>query len=179
MINTWISARKWLDKNKQPLPLPRQSARKGLKSFETLVESVSKDVRPRALLDELLRSGLVEVRDDIVHLKTSAFVPKDNFEDTLYYLERGVTSHLDAAVSNVAFNGQPAYFDRMVHYDTIEADKISQLVSSVDTEGMKLLKHINTQAKNSSNKKSERPHSFTLGVYVFHEPVRQNKQGDS
>ena len=81
IINVWMTERKWLDKNKKPLALPKLSPRKGMKSFETLVESVSKDVRSRAVLDELVRSELVEVKDDYVHLKTEAFIPKEGSND--------------------------------------------------------------------------------------------------
>src|SRR5262245_38810287 len=52
----WISQPGYQDAEGSPLALPR-SAGPGEPSFDALAESVSKDVRPRALLDELLHFG--------------------------------------------------------------------------------------------------------------------------
>lgn len=172
IINVWMTERRWLDKNKKPLVLPKLSPRKGMKSFELLAESVSKDVRPRAVLDELVRSEVVEVIDDYVHLKTEAFIPKEGIEESLYYLERGITSHLNAAIWNVQGDEHP-FFDRMVHYDSIPVEVVEPLSIAAGKEAMSYLKKVNQTAKKESNKKSAKQHQLTVGVYVYHAPVKQ------
>ena len=172
IINVWMTERRWLDKNKKPLVLPKLSPRKGMKSFELLAESVSKDVRPRAILDELVRSEVVEVIDDYVHLKTEAFIPKEGIEESLYYLERGVTSHLNAAICNVQGEEHP-FFDRMVHYDSMPAEVVERLSIDAGKEAMNYLKKVNQTAKKYSNKKVAKQHQLTAGVYVYHAPVKQ------
>ncbi|MGD2119155.1 MAG: DUF6502 family protein [Chromatiales bacterium] len=177
IVNTWISGRKWQDQDKKPLDLPRVAARKGLKSFESLVESVSKDVRPRAVLDELLRLGVVEMLDDVVHLNVAAFIPRDGLEEKLFYLERGNYSHLAAAVSNLQGEQAP-FFDRMVHYDSIPADAMQELVEQVDRMGMQCLSDVNSVARQASDHQAADLQRLTLGVYVYHEAVSQADKQD-
>lgn len=168
VINTWVNEKRWQGSDRKPMVLPRTPPRKGMKSFETLVETVSKDVRPRAVLDELVRSGIVEIVENYVHLKTEAFIPREGLEESLYYLERGVRSHLSAAVDNVQ-SETARYFDRMVHYDHIQADSLDKLVSDCQKQGMEFLKIANRAAKKASNKDSSASRQFTLGVYIYHE----------
>ncbi|MGY8991490.1 MAG: DUF6502 family protein, partial [Rhodospirillales bacterium] len=55
MVATWIGDPAYMDETDKPLPLPRLKPKDGSSSFEGLVESVSKDVRPRTVLDEWTR----------------------------------------------------------------------------------------------------------------------------
>src|SRR5215471_14663879 len=48
IIARWLAAPEFTDAKGDPLPLPR-TADDGAPSFETLVESITKDVRPRAV----------------------------------------------------------------------------------------------------------------------------------
>jgi len=179
VINAWITEKKWLDKDKRPLSLPKLSTSKGMKSFESLVESISRDVRSRAILDELLRLGVVYINDDdLVQLKADAFVPRNDLEQTLFYLERGVGSHLNAGVANTITPGQQPFFDRMVHYDHIKLGDIENLLTSADEQAMKLLTSINELAKKSNSSQTETPQQFTLGVYVYHHPANKTESGD-
>lgn len=176
IINVWMTEKKWLDKDNMPLDLPRSSSRKGMKSFESLVESISKDVRSRAVLDELVRAGLVEVIDDYVYLKTEAFIPKEGLEESLYYLGRGISSHLNAAISNVQGEQQP-FFDRMVHYDSIPVDVVKQLTRDSGQEAMEFLKSVNRTAKKHSRKSAKDLEEMTVGVYIFHRPLNPPQDG--
>ncbi|MBT8439348.1 MAG: hypothetical protein HKP55_05965 [Gammaproteobacteria bacterium] len=172
IVNVWMTEKKWLSRDKKPLDLPRSSPRKGMKSFELLVESISKDVRSRSVLDELLRSGAVEVIDDYVYLKTEAFIPKEGLEESLYYLGRGISSHLNAAISNVQGEEQP-FFDRMVHYDSIPSHVVKQLDEYSGKQAMEFLKNVNRSAKKQSRKSAEDLEQMTVGVYIYHTPLKQ------
>ena len=80
LVAVWTSDERFLDVQGSPKPLSRLP-RDDVPSFEKLVTSVSKDIRPRAVLDEWLRLGAVEVDDEAcVRLKTEAFVPAKGFE---------------------------------------------------------------------------------------------------
>ncbi|MCP1831761.1 hypothetical protein J2R76_000188 [Bradyrhizobium sp. USDA 4532] len=50
IIARWLAGPEFTDAKGEPLPLPR-TADGGAPSFETLVESITKDVRPRAVLE--------------------------------------------------------------------------------------------------------------------------------
>lgn len=59
VFDRWCSDLALLDEQGNVLPLPRTVRQGGARSFEALVASVSKEVWPRALLDEWLRKGNV------------------------------------------------------------------------------------------------------------------------
>ncbi|MBL8630081.1 MAG: hypothetical protein JNM81_10660, partial [Rhodospirillaceae bacterium] len=81
VVARWLNGTATTDANGQPLPLPRQAESPAQPSFDGLVESVSKDIRPRALLDEWLRLGVarLDVQDRVV-LNRAAFIPEKGFD---------------------------------------------------------------------------------------------------
>lgn len=170
LVNAWISKASLQNKKGEPLPLPRFSTRKSEPSFEKLATSISTDVRPRAMLDELLRLGVVRIRDDDrIELQTGAFVPKEGEEEKLYYLSRAAYAHLSALVHNVV-GDRPPFFERIVHYDTIPEEALGKLRLFVEKEGMRSLRVVNKAARATSDPKIERPNRLTYGVYFYTEP---------
>src|SRR5207237_10441577 len=75
LVSAWTTRREFLDAKGKPRPLPRLASQGGARSFESLVASISKDIRGRAILDEWLRLGIVGLdQQDRVVLRTGAFV---------------------------------------------------------------------------------------------------------
>jgi hypothetical protein len=98
------------------LSLPR-TAETG-PSFDRLVRSVTNDIRPRAVLDEWLRQGIVQVDDDDrVMLTAAAYVPDPGSEAQLFYFGRNLHDHLAAAAANVMAKSAAPFPDLSVHYD--------------------------------------------------------------
>jgi hypothetical protein len=64
VLDAWSSSLDFLDADGNMLPLPRTQRLGGARSFEALVEGVSKDIRARSLLDEWLRKGFVVLDDE-------------------------------------------------------------------------------------------------------------------
>jgi len=81
----------------------RTLARQGpAPSFEALARSVTNDVHPRSLLEELCRLGLARLEgDDRVHLVHDSYVPTDDRRRMLAFLGGNAGDHLRAAVENV------------------------------------------------------------------------------
>lgn len=151
-------------------PIPRLKTQGGDVSFEALSETVTKDVRARALLDELERLGAVTIdQDDIVTLVTDAFIPAKGEEEKTFYLGLGVGDHTSAAVSNV-LGIQPSYFDRVLHYNHLSAESIKTIEALSKEHSSKLLQLINSEVNkiNSINQANEGKR-FSLGIYFFHE----------
>lgn len=116
----------------RPRKLPRQG---DAPSFETLAQSVTRDVHPRSLLDELLRLGLAahDASDDSVALVTDAFVPRGDAERMLGFLGHNVGDHLDAAVDNVLGDGRQ-HFEQAVFADELSEQSLEVMRKAVETQ---------------------------------------------
>ena len=69
-------------------------------SFETLVASVNTDIRPRAVLDEWLRLGVVQIDDsDQVCLVVDAFVPEKGLDEKAFLFGQNIHDHLAACTT--------------------------------------------------------------------------------
>jgi Family of unknown function (DUF6502) len=116
----------------RPRKLPRQGE---APSFETLAQSVTRDVHPRSLLDELLRLGLAahDASDDSVALVNDAFVPRGDTERMLGFLGHNVGDHLGAAVDNVLGDGRQ-HFEQAVFADELSAHSLEVMRKAVETQ---------------------------------------------
>jgi hypothetical protein len=86
-----------------PPPHPARSAPAGTASFEALVASVSTDLRPRTVLDELLRLGLVTLDEeaDSVRLLSDGYLPAGGSAEALDFFGRNLHDHMAAGVANL------------------------------------------------------------------------------
>ncbi len=126
LIATWLGAPGYTDAAGAPLPLPR-SADTG-PSFDRLVQGVTRDVRPRAVLDDWLAQGIVTVgADERVALSSAAFLPQQGREEQLFYFARNLHDHLAAASANVLAQGGAPFMDRSVHYDRLTPAAAAEL----------------------------------------------------
>ncbi len=169
VVNVWLTESRWLEADGSPRVLHKSAGSTAEPGFEELAECVSKDVRPRAILDELVRVGAVTLwQDKRVQLNAAAFIPHEGVEEKLYYLERTAYAHLMASVHNVQ-GGKPPFFDRIVHYDKLPPEALPGLRELVDIESMRMLRAVNDLARKSATKKTDDPQSFTLGAFMFTE----------
>jgi len=108
-----------------PLPLDRQGP---APSFETLAQSVTRDVHPRSMLDELLRLGLVghDEETDRVSLTRRDFVPDRDSRQMLGFLGDNVGDHLDGAVANIVQGGDK-HHEQAVFADELSAESVEAL----------------------------------------------------
>lgn len=175
LVARWASDPRYVDQDDHPISLPRLGRQNDV-SFESLVAEVSKDIRPRPVLDEWLRLGVVHVDDDdLVHLNVEAFVPEKGFEDKLFHLGANVHDHLSAAVDNVS-GKKPAWMERSVHYDALSLTSVVELAALVEKSGMQALKTVNKKAmeleeRDSSAGAATPPQRINFGVYFYSEPT--------
>jgi hypothetical protein len=126
----WASDPRYADGRGRPRKLPRQG---DAPSFESLAQSVTRDVHPRSLLDELLRLGLAvhDAADDSVALAHDAFVPRGDTERMLGFLGQNVGDHLGAAVDNVLGDGHQ-HFEQAVFADELSPQSVRAVRESID-----------------------------------------------
>lgn len=170
IIAHWLAEAAYLDSDGLPLALPRQADPASTVSFERLVESVTKDVRPRAVLDEWLNRGIAHLdADGLVRLTTTAYVPPPGDADSLFYFGRNLGDHIAAAGANVA--GPAArFFDRSLHYDGLGPVSIAKLDKLGRDGAMKLLLQLNRAAQTLANGETADTAKgrFNLGIYIYH-----------
>jgi hypothetical protein len=168
IIARWLAAPDFTDSKGAPLPLPR-TAGGDAPSFEALVASITKDVRPRAVLDEWLDRELVAINDDdqIVLVET-AFVPRGADDRKWHYLGRNLHDHIAAAEQNVT-SATPPFMERAVHYDGLSPKLAKRLEARSRELAMQALKAANSEANRALTKDKGGNSRWNFGVYVYRE----------
>lgn len=171
VIAQWVGNPRYLDASGKPKPLPRSRRLGNDDSFESLVASVSKDIRARPVLDEWCRTGIVSLsEEDEVQLNIEAFIPKDNLEEQLFFLGMNVHDHLAAAVNNTL--NYEKLFERCVYYDNLTLEEIEALHRWIQSEGMAFLTQFNKLAMADGQARDSRTPTFRMntGLYFYYEP---------
>ena len=175
VIARWSGGAPYLDANGRPRALARLDDGSGAPSFEGLVESVTRDVRPRAVLDDWLDRGIVRIEPPgLVTLQEAAYLPKAGDDDQLYYFGRNLHDHIAAASANVA-GETPPFFERAVHYDGLTRETAEALRERADKAAMDILVGVNKDAQRMVAGQPEGPWRWSLGVYVFREKSEPKK----
>ncbi len=125
----WTTDPVYRDADGRPRRVPRLGP---APSFESLAQSVTRDMHPRSLLEELLRLGLAthDAADDSVALAAESFVPRGDRERLHGLLGANVGDHLAAAVANVLAGGG-RHFEQALFADGLSAASIDSLRSRV------------------------------------------------
>ena len=187
MIARWLAAPPWCGPDGTPRPLPRAAAAEGEASFDGLVESLTRDVRPRAVLDEWLSQGIVRLdAEERVVLNAAAYLPRPGSAEQLHYFARNLHDHLAAATANIAAETRAPFLDRSVHYDALPPDVAARLAALARAQAEKLLLDINRSAIAMLDEAQASPapgptRRVNLGVYLFEqdEPSHDPSQDDA
>jgi hypothetical protein len=146
IVARWLRGDEYVDPEGRPRPLPRLPRPEGGPSFEGLVQSVTSDVRPRAVLDDWLHHGLVSVDSgDCVVLDTAAFVPRPGSAEQLFYFGRNLHDHVSAAAANVTAAGAAPFIERAAHYDNLSPATVARLEAMGRDAAQRLLTEFNRQ----------------------------------
>lgn len=168
LIGIWSGARAFTDASGRPLPLARFTGTRP--TFEDLVRSVSSDVRPRAVLDEWLRLGVVEIDAvDRIHLKADAFVPRQGFDELAWFYGRNLGDHISAATHNLLGVGEPL-LERAVYYDKLTPESVAELARISRDIGIEALRRINREAlrlADADEGKATADQRMSVGLYYF------------
>jgi hypothetical protein len=177
LITVWCGQAEYLDANGKPVPLPRLPVDGEEKSFEQMVQSISKDFRPRVVLDEWLRQGIVTIDDeDKVHLKQDAFVLPQDFEEKLFYFGQNIHDHLAATAHNLSGSNVP-FLERCVFYDNLSPESCNELAEYSRTVGMVVLHAFNKRAMELQTRDQGLQHTgyrTNFGIYNFSELENPN-----
>lgn len=121
VVGRWMSDPAFLDAAQKP----RVLSRAGAGSFDALVGSISQDVRPRAVLDEMQRLGVAREDTDGVVLLSGGFAPRQGFEELAALFAANLHDHLAAATANL--QGDANFLEQAVFVDQITAESSEAL----------------------------------------------------
>ena len=172
LMAIWAGDPRFRDSNGKPKPLPRISADPNTPSFDGLMREVSKDVRPKAILDELLRLGLATLDGDMVTLGAAGFVPRGGFDEKSYFLGRNVADHMAASVRNLMEEGAPL-LERAVYYDKLTEESLKHLAGRARELGTEALLTFNREALARADEDANKPgadYRMALGLYYYEGP---------
>ncbi|HUX90992.1 MAG TPA: DUF6502 family protein [Gallionellaceae bacterium] len=172
LLTIWSGHHEYLDSQGLPIPLPRLANKGGGISFESLVQSISKDIRARVVLDEWLRQGIVALDgEDRVHLCADAFVQPQGIEEKIFYFGQNTHDHLAAAVNNMAGN-EPPLLERCVFYDKLSEESVKKLSEYSRTVAMRALHAVNNRAaelQEMDKGRVDANYRTNFGIYHFSE----------
>ncbi|MCB1775920.1 MAG: hypothetical protein KDI50_00635 [Candidatus Competibacteraceae bacterium] len=174
LVGLWIAKAPYLDPQGRPRPLPRLASASAGASFESLVASVSKDIRSRVVLDEWLRLGIATLneRDEVV-LSTGSFVPRAGFDEIVFYFGHNLHDHAAASVHNL-LGETPPLLERSVHYDALSPESISELEALTKRLSVESLQQVNSKAialEERDAVNGQNRQRFTYGIYFYSEPT--------
>ena len=168
----WITSVDYQDEEGQPLALPLTSADPKTPSFEALAHSISKDIRPRVLLDELIALGVARIDSDgRAVLRVEGFVPEAGFAEKAFYFGRSVRDHVAAASHNLD-GGAPPFFERCVSYGKLSPESVRELQELWNQMAMDALRAVNRRGaalQKRDTKDSDATHRVGVGGYFFAE----------
>ena len=154
--------------------LPEQLETSGAQSpFEALVRSVSTDVHPRALQQELLRLGVAEVVGTSLRLRQQGFLPDANAQESRELLADSAADHLSAGVHNLTSGEARKFLEQSVFADGLSeqsARQLELLATELWHEAMK--KMINAAVPLCEQDEPRGgDHRLRLGMFCFAEPM--------
>lgn len=185
IFTAWLGDPKLRDRRGQPKPLRRQGA---APSFDTLAQSITRDMHSRTLLEELCRLGLArhDTETDLVHLQREGFVPRDDEARMLAFLGHNVGDHLSASVANV-LQDERLHFEQAVFADELSEASIDiakklvnvqwrSLMAALVPELEALVKSDSQADGKSRRKRADR--RMRIGLYAYDERIGADKDKD-
>jgi hypothetical protein len=152
--------------------LPFHSADDVADSFESLAQSISKDVHPRALLQEMIRLGLVKEHEGVIHLVKDGFIPDAHQRHARELLSASVADHLAAGIHNIHTTEDSKFLEQSVFANELSKASIDQLHALSKRLWESALKEL-VQAASvlcEEDVGCSDPHRFRFGLFAFDAP---------
>lgn len=175
----WSTSPDYRDRTGAPRVLPRLGP--GV-SFESLAQSVTRDVHPRSLLDELVRLGLArhDAELDTVSLQRELFVPRGNAARLLGFLGDNVGDHASAAVQNVVAGGR-GHFEQAIFADELSAQSLKQVRAEIRAQWQALTEALvptlERMIEDDRVLDRVRDQRLRIGLYTYNETIGEEAPG--
>ena len=142
VVARWLSDAAWQDRRRRPRALERAE-------FDAMVAGVSSDVRGRAMLDELLRLGVVDEGEGGIVLKAGGFAPRQGFAETAELFAANVADHAAAAAANL--QGETNFLEQAMYVDRLGDASLERLQRAASRAWAKALPSVLAEAQACSD----------------------------
>lgn len=170
VLGQWMARADYRDDTGAPRPLPR-TADTG-PSFEALVRGINTDIRPRTVLDELLRQALVtEDGDGLLRISETARRGPASDADRLVFFAANVGDHIAAASENLMAE-DPPFFERAVFYNRLPTEAVDRIEDRARTLSQDLLENLNAESlaqRAADTTPEDATERYRLGIYFYRE----------
>jgi len=167
IVARWLADPQFADESGAPAPLRRSGDEGDGPTFEALVEEVTRDLRPRAVLDEWLDRKIVAIdKDGKIALTEAAIAPRKGDERQLYYFGRNLHDHIAAAVANISADAPP-FMERSVHYEGLSEELARRLEALSRDLAQNALLTANREAQKAHRQDEGGDWRWNFGVYVY------------
>lgn len=173
LFTRWLSDPALRTADGQPAVLPRQGP---MPSFEALAQSVTRDVHPRTLLDELCRVKLTEHdgASDTVRVLREAFVPQGDWARMIAFLGDNVGDHLRAASANVLDEGQQ-HLEQAIYADELSEGSLQAACEFMSQHWRSLLATVVPRLESlmADDRAAGREQNYCLriGLFTWSQPM--------
>jgi hypothetical protein len=140
VINGWLNDKCFTDDEGSPLDLPMEGDKL---SFASLVKAHSGDIPSRAILDEMLRVGLVEIENDQVSLLAGGYIVRKGDADKISIMGNDVSELISTIDHNMLSDPNSAFLQRKVMYDNIPEEFLDELKPQLFDKSKKFINSIN------------------------------------
>lgn len=174
VVSGWVVDKRFSDESGQPTDLPFEG---GSGSFLQLVKSYSGDAPARAVLDELMRVGVVErTTGGKIHLLEHSYIPKAGEIEKIAMLGSDPSDLFSSIDHNIRHPEAP-FFQRKVNYDNLPSEALPELKKLAGEQSQALLERVdrwmserdrdvNPRVPGSGRKRA------VVGIYYFEEDYR-------
>ena len=168
VVARWLHDARFHDAQGAPRTLARGP---GPESFDQLVAEVSRDVRARAMLDDMLRQGVVSESDDGVTLSAEGYAPRQGLDDMAQLFAANLADHIAAAAANL--QGQRNLLEQAVFVDEITPASAEQLQRVAVQAWKQAFQQVMGEAQTrfdtdaTEAEPAQRTHRARFGVYFY------------
>jgi hypothetical protein len=172
VIGGWVREKRYHDGRGRPADLPMEGEKR---SFAALVREFSGDIPPRAMADELLRIGAIEILPEgTVRLLTRAYIPRGDQAEKLAILGSDVADLIRTIDHNLTCAPGEAYFQRRVSYDNVPAELVPALAKTLSRRSQSCLEGLDrilakADRDRSPGLKGAGRARVGVGIYYFEE----------
>ncbi len=167
----WLHDPQYIDRRRRPKSLPRLGP---APSFDTLAHSVTQDVRPYTILNELLRLGLVQIEmrrgQEYVVPNRDGFIPPPGSLELIELFGNNLTDHAAAAVANLL--GSAPRLEQSVFAEGVSAESAELLGALARKLWSQARTEMIAQASRCFEQDQDGPdatHRMRFGVYYWDE----------